>query len=79
MGDLTTQRLRSPDKKLPVLLTYRLLQRGEGGGRDPQLEVVMVLVLHDIFIITRTSPTKSDRPAGLCRPSYRQGEDVGGV
>ena len=29
MGDLTTQRLRSPDKKLPVLLTYRLLQRGE--------------------------------------------------
>ena len=29
VGDLTTQRLRSPDKKLPVLLTYRLLQRGE--------------------------------------------------
>ena len=53
--------------------------KGRGGGRDPQLEVVMVLVLHDIFIITRTSPSKSDRPAGLCRPSYRQGEDVGGV
>ena len=29
VADLTTQRVISPDKTLSVLLTYRLLQRGE--------------------------------------------------
>ena len=73
VAGLTTQRVIPPDKTLSVLLTYRLLPRGRGGGREPRLEVVMVLVLHDIYVITRTSPTKSDRPAGLYRPSYGMG------
>ena len=37
MADLTTQRVIPPDKTLAVLLTYRLLQKGRGGGREPSL------------------------------------------
>ena len=37
MADLTTQRVIPPDKTLSVLLTYRLLQKGRGGGREPSL------------------------------------------